>query len=140
MTHWSEEKFQEVQQRMNITQESISKSEARRLAIQIQDEPESTLSKNIRQWAKDKGYPALVLRQSIKARGLITPGWPDVTLALPKGKTLYLELKRAKGGTLKDNQKLIAQELLTLKHLWFQVKTWKAFLEIVNDPRPMSSL
>ena len=128
MTHWSEEQFQEVQTRINILQASIDAKAPQ----QNQDESESTLSKAIRQWAKDHGYPALVLRQSIKARGFITPGWPDVTISLPNGKTLHLELKRAKGGTLKDNQKLIAQQLLTLKHLWFQVKTWKQFLEIVG--------
>ena len=118
MTHMTETEYQQV----------LSKSEMRRLEIQ---EPESTLSKDVRKWAAAQGYPALVCRQSIKARGFLTPGWPDVTLILPK-RIVFLELKSKTGG-LRENQKLIAQQILTLGHEWHKIKTWKEFEEIVRE-------
>ena len=119
MTHYTETEYQGL----------LSKSVIRRYDIQ---DPEATLSKDIRGWAKKQGYPALVLRQSIKARGFITPGWPDVTLILPN-RILFLELKAPKGGTLRENQRLIAQMIRTLGHEWHKVKTWKEFMEIIGE-------
>ena len=130
MTHYTDQEFLEVQRRMNITQESISQSELRRLDIQ---DPESTLSKDARKWAIAQGYPALILRQSKKVRGLIPPGWTDGVIAMPEGKTLWLEFKVPGKGRMGDDQKLMAQQLLTLGHRWFEVKTWKQFMEIVNE-------
>ena len=122
MTHMSEQEFLDVQRRINILQESLDKS----------DEPESTLSKDVRKWAVAQGYPALILRQSKKVRGLIPPGWTDGIIAMPEGRTLWLELKVPGKGRMSDDQKLMAQQLLTLKHEWYEVKTWKRFMEIVG--------
>ena len=106
MTHMTDQEFQEVQNRMNITQDSLSKSQLRRLAIQQQEEPESTLSKDIRKWAIAQGYPALILRQSKKVRGLIPPGWTDGIIAMPEGRTLWLELKVPGTGRMSDDRNL----------------------------------
>lgn len=92
--------------------------------------PESILQAKIVKWAKGKGYPCLSLKQSKKARGYIIPGWPDITLALPGGRTVWIELK-AKKGVLKEDQKLIALMLLKLGHEWYVLRSFRKFLEII---------
>ena len=42
-----------------------------------------------------------------------------------------MELK-SKHGYLKDEQKKMALMMLQLRHEWYQVKSYKRFLEIVN--------
>lgn len=39
--------------------------------------PESKLAGKVMKWAKDNGFPHHCNRQTIRARGLLTPGWPD---------------------------------------------------------------
>jgi hypothetical protein len=93
--------------------------------------PESILSGKIKRWAKDHGFVAQVSRQSKNARGLLVRGLPDVILALPGGVTLWIELKSQKG-RLKKEQKQIALQLMACGHRWYQVRSYKRFLEIVN--------
>jgi len=95
-----------------------------------QDAPESSLQKKINQWARDNGYPYLSFRQSLKARGFLLPGWPDVTLILPN-RILFLELK-AKKGYLSKVQKELRQQITYLGHEYHVVRTFKRFLEIVS--------
>ena len=93
--------------------------------------PESTLQGKITAWAKERAFPCLSFRQSKKAKGFLTPGTPDIILALPKGQVLWLELKSSKG-SLREDQKLMAQELLYLKHKWHCLKSYRKFLDIVG--------
>ena len=99
------------------------------------DEPESTLQKKITQWCRERGYPCLSFRQSPKVKGVITPGWPDLTLCLEGGRTLFIELKRKKGGYLSEKQKAMSLMLNYLQHEWYQVKTWKRFMEIIEEEK-----
>lgn len=39
--------------------------------------PESRLAGKIMKWAKDHGYPCQCFRQSQKAKGFLTKGFPD---------------------------------------------------------------
>ena len=96
------------------------------------DEPESTLQKRIVAWCKARGYPCLSFRQSPKVKGIITPGWPDLTIAMEAGRTLYIELKRRKGSYLSDKQKSLALMLKMCGHEWYIVKTFKEFEKIIN--------
>jgi predicted Holliday junction resolvase-like endonuclease len=58
------------------------------------------------------------------------PGWPDITLCLPEGRVLFLELKTGKG-RMSEDQKQIARSMLFFKHEWHVVRSFKRFLEIV---------
>lgn len=96
--------------------------------------PESELAHKIRAYAKQKGYPCLIFPQSKKLSWFIPEGYVDVVLSIPRGITLYLELKAAKG-VRGDNQKLMAAMLLQLGHKYNKIKSFKAFLQIIakND-------
>ena len=96
------------------------------------DPPEKVLQGKITAWAREHGYPCLSFRQSPKAKGFLLPGWPDISLALPDGKVLFLELKTKKG-YLRKEQEQIRKELLYLKHHYHICRTWKRFLEIIED-------
>jgi len=88
--------------------------------------PESKLQAKIQKWAKDKGFPVFHDRSRKKN----VPGWPDITLCLPKGVVLYLELKSARG-VLQAEQKQIRQQMIYLKHNYYVVKSYKQFQEII---------
>lgn len=93
--------------------------------------PESVLQSKIVRWCRDWARPVLSFRQSVKARGFITPGWPDMTIAMPGGRTLWLELKAEKG-VVKEDQRAIHLQLMALGHEVHVVKSYRRFLEIVN--------
>ena len=113
-----------------------SEEQLRRYRINLDDdagETESPLQSKIVQWAHDNGYPCHAHPQSrsyVKAhtRG---EGWPDVTISLPGGRTVYLELK-AKGGVMREGQIVMSLKMMQLKHEYYRVKTWKRFMEIVE--------
>lgn len=94
------------------------------------EEPESTLSKKIRKHCKDNGWIALILPQNKLLAWFIPEGWPDGVIALPHGRIVWLELK-AKKGELQEKQRLTGSMLRFLGHEFYQVKTWKRYLEIV---------
>jgi VRR-NUC domain. len=115
MIHWTEA---ELQQHMKAQQKPDT------------DEPESSLSKRIRLWAKVSGHPCQVLRQSKRAKGLLEPGWPDVTLVMKK-RILFLELKTNKG-RLSEAQKQIKLQMMALGAEYYVVRSFIQFLEIVT--------
>ena len=92
---------------------------------------ESVLQGKIVKWCKDRGYPCLSFRQSRKAKGFLTPGWPDITIAHSDRRVIFIELKSGKGA-LRETQKIMALQLLQLGHEWHQCKSFKHFLEIVG--------
>jgi hypothetical protein len=51
---------------------------------------------------------------------------------MPGGKVLFLELK-AKSGRLSGAQRSVAMQLLALGHRWHEVRSFKAFLLLIND-------
>lgn len=93
--------------------------------------PESNLQKKIVAWAKSKGYPCLSFKQSKQAKGYLLPGYPDITLFLPAGRVILLELKSEKG-VLREKQKELGIIFLHLGYQWYCIKSFKRFLEIVN--------
>lgn len=94
------------------------------------DGPESKLSKKIRGYCKDHGYPAQINRQSPKAKGLLEPGWPDVTMCM-HDRVLFLELKTGKG-KLSEDQVKIKLQFLALGQEWHEVQSYRQFLDIVE--------
>ena len=95
--------------------------------------PESDLQKKIVAWAKNKGYPCLSFKQSRKAIGYLLPGYPDITLFLPAGRVILLELKSEKG-ILKDKQRELGIIFLHLGYTWAVCRSFKQFLKIIDNP------
>lgn len=139
MTHWSEEQLTEYMTRTRrgpTPGVSFPPSSVRRTPAEceIPDEgPESRLQARIVAWAREWGRPCLSFRQSRQARGFLTPGWPDVTIAMPGGRTLYLELKTAKG-IVKEEQRQIHLQLMALGHEVHVIRSYRAFLEVLRKP------
>jgi len=92
---------------------------------------ESVLSNKIRQYCEKMGYPCLIFRQSKQVKGLVPAGWPDCSIALPGGRTVWIELKN-KAGRLSDEQKMYKLMFMALGHEWYEVRSYKRFLEIVE--------
>lgn len=92
---------------------------------------EATLQKKIVAHAKGKGWPCLSFRQSKKARGYLEPGWPDLTLCLPEGRVIFIELK-SKTGVWGGKQRLIFNMLRHLEHEIYIVKSFKRYMEIIG--------
>lgn len=90
--------------------------------------PESELQSKIIKWSLDKGYPVFHDRSRKKN----IPGWPDLTICLPKGIVLFLELKSAKGIMRKEQSEIRAQ-MKYLKHRHSVVKSYKQFLTIIME-------
>ena len=93
--------------------------------------PESVLQGKITKWAKDNGHPCLSFRQSRKAKGFIPIGWPDITLFLPEGRVVLIELKSATG-ELRKEQKELRMIFNYLNHEYHKIKSFKRFLEVIN--------
>jgi len=92
--------------------------------------PEARLSGKIQKYCKDKGYPCQINRQSRKASGMLTPGWPDCTILAPGGRVLLVELKAAKG-RMSDEQKRLKLQAMALGHEVHEVRSFRKFLEII---------
>jgi len=93
--------------------------------------PESDLQNKIVAWAKNKGYPCLSLRQSKNAKTMLTPGWPDVVLALPAKRVVFIELK-SKKGRLSAEQKNMKIMFLYLQQEWYEIRSFSKFLEVIE--------
>jgi hypothetical protein len=117
-----------------LAKQSIStyKVEYEPVDIQVDEGSEARLQNKITKWAYEHGYPCQSNRQTSKARGLLTPGWPDVCLILPRRRVLFIECKSAKG-IMRDEQKHLRQRFIFLGHEYHLVKSFRRFLELVND-------
>ena len=124
MTHMTEETYLEVQHRMHTLNESIDKSS------ESINELESGLSKWLRGYCKDHGYPALIFPQTQDVRNFLPAGWPDAEIIV-YNRTIYMELKRPQGGRKSPKQKEMAIMFLHLGHKIHEVKTRKRAIEIL---------
>ena len=88
---------------------------------------ESELQKKCIQYCKHQGWPVFHDR----SRHVNEPGWPDLTVYLPNGKTVLVELK-AKAGKLRKEQKELKLRLHFLGHTVHVVKSFKKFVSILE--------
>ena len=88
---------------------------------------ESELDKNIAAYCRDKGY----YHFHDRSRGVNKSGHPDWIICMPKGRTVWIECK-AKGGTFKESQKMVAAQLLGMRHEWYECRSYKRFLDIIE--------
>lgn len=121
LTRWTDARLAEHQAKM----------QAQKGSEQADEGPESRLQGKITKWARDNGYPCLSLPSSPKLRGLILPGWPDVTLVV-KDRIIFFELK-SKKGRLREKQKKMALMFHYFGHTIHKVKSYKKFLEIIAN-------
>jgi Holliday junction resolvase-like predicted endonuclease len=117
---------------MRWTPEQLAEFEARRKITSEVDvandpAPESQLERKIEQWLTEHGIAWIHDR----SRGANRPGQPDIIAAMPHGATLWLELKSAQG-RLSAEQKTFRLLLLQRDHLWYEVRSFRAFLEIAG--------
>lgn len=89
--------------------------------------PESDLQNKIEKYCEEHGY----LFFHDRSRGKNEPGFPDLVIAMPEGRTLWLECK-SKTGRMSDDQKRWRLMLLYMKHEHHQVKSYRVFLKIVG--------
>jgi len=60
-------------------------------------------------------------------------GFPDISLMLPEGKVLHLELKRPNGGVQSKEQKEIEQILILLNHQYYIVRSVDEVFKLIAD-------
>ena len=88
---------------------------------------ESVLQAKIAKWAKERGFPCF--HDYSKRKNM--RGWPDLTICMPDGVVLFIELKASKGRMSKE-QKHLQQILLYLGHNYYEIRSYKRFLEVVK--------
>jgi hypothetical protein len=125
---WTEEQAKDYMAEYIVAQALHTPPGSTQLAGEADSGRESKLQSKAIKWANDKGYPVFHDRSRKKN----IPGWPDLTICLPKGITLFLELKSAKG-VLRKEQAEIRQQMMYLGHHYFIVKSFKQFLLIVTE-------
>jgi hypothetical protein len=126
--NWTEEELIAYQERQSRHKGGIP-IDVNNIVPEIEPDPgpEHNLQDRIEGYCRDHAIPFFHDR----SRRMNTPGFPDLIIALPGGKTLWLELK-SKTGRLDPDQKKWRLMLLRLNHEWYQVKSFRSFLRIVN--------
>ncbi len=100
---------------------------------QADEGTESELQSKIKLFCKQKGWPILSFPKTPKIKRFLPPGWPDDTIIMPH-KVLFLEDK-TKTGRLSTEQKLMKSMFRYLGHEIHEVKSYKAFLDIVAEEK-----
>lgn len=133
MSHMSEEDFAELQRRRHVLQQSRDCSNPDYfINAKAADVPESVLQSSIKTYCKHKGWPCLSFPQTPAVRKFLPPGWWDITIKLPKGVTLDIEVKKVKGGRMSDKQKLMTNMLSQLGHTVHKIDTWEGFDKLIE--------
>ena len=118
---WSQEQLdQYLMAKTSVTTNQTVKIEADLI-------PESKLQEKVERYLREKNYYFFHDR----SRGVNKPGHPDIVAALPGGRVLWLELKTSKGKMSKE-QKSTRLTLLALEQKFYEIRSFKAFLEVIN--------
>lgn len=70
-------------------------------------------------------YRAMTVAKRLKAEGVV-PGVPDLMILTPSGKSIFVEMKRQKGGSLSAKQKDVINKI---ERLGFPVSVCKGALD-----------
>ena len=124
MTRWDESQYQAYLAKRQTYDKTCDKD-------MPDPGPESELAKKICRWLTAKGYPYQYNRQTAHAIGLLTPGWPDITIMAPGGRVIFIELKAGKG-RLSEEQKRLHLMAYHLGHDVYEVRSFKRFLTIME--------
>ena len=93
--------------------------------------PESELQAKIKADCKTKGWPVLAFPETKQVMTFLPPGWPDLTIILPWGTVLFIELK-AKRGRLSSKQCLLRGMFGYLGHTIHEIRSFKRYAEITE--------
>ena len=126
MTRWTNEQYQEYLEKTKAVVDWAQSSPHK-----PDPGPESTLQGKIMVYCKEHGYPCLSFRQTARVRGVVTPGWPDMTIVIP-GKVVFVELKSATGG-LRMDQAAIKRQMTYLGMPVHVIRSYRSFLGVMND-------
>jgi len=113
---WSKERLLEYQARNN---KLVSDNKP-------DDGLECELDRKIIKYCEDHGFYYFHDR----SRGINKKGFLDFVIALPKGRTVYIENK-SKTGRFSPEQKLNIVKLTGLGHEVYECRSYKKFLEII---------
>lgn len=118
---------------MRWTPEQLEQYHARR-SVKTQPDPctpdlgpEKDLQAKAEKLCLERGYHFFHDR----SRGANVPGQTDLVIAMPKGRTLWVELK-SKHGRLSANQKRVRMILSALGHEWHEVRSYQQFIIILD--------
>ena len=96
------------------------------------DISESALQSKIRTYSKAKGWPEpLIFRQTRAVIKLVPPGWPDCVIPIPHH-ILLVETKKPKTGKFSPAQKLTRLMFMALGLTIHEIRTYKAYMELVE--------
>lgn len=119
MMRWTDEQLQQYQaRRAPKTQPSRCVSDPG---------PEKDLQAKAEKLCREKGYHFFHDR----SRGANVPGQTDLVIAMPKGRTLWVELK-SRHGRLSADQKRVRMILSALGHEWHEVRSYQQFVTILD--------
>ena len=93
--------------------------------------PESKLQSKIKTHCKERGWPVLAFPQTKQVMTYLPQGWPDITIILPFGTVLFLELK-AERGRLSPEQNIMRSMFHYLGHTIHEVRSWKRYTQITE--------
>lgn len=119
---WTQEQLDQYRSKMCIKPEPV-KTEA-------DPGPESMLQEKIEKYLHECGYYFFHDR----SRGKNHAGHPDLVIALPGGKTIWIELK-SKHGRLSSEQSRTRQKLLFHGHEWHEIRSFKSFIDIITKAK-----
>jgi len=105
----------------SLPQHSLEHSE-------VFDGTENQLQKDAEQYLHLKGLEYLHMR---KCKGN-KKGWPDLTILLPNGKVVFVELK-VKGGRLRQEQKEFKQIAIQGNHEYHECRSMERLIQIIKE-------
>lgn len=76
------------------------------------------------------GFRNAIEAKRLKAEGVLA-GVADLVIMLPKGKSLYIEMK-VKGNRQTENQKVFQDKAITLGHLYTVCYSFEEFKEVIE--------
>jgi hypothetical protein len=127
--NWTAEQLAEYEEKQRRWDKTSSQTALQHASeVEADPGPESDLQSKCETYCEDHGYPFFHDR----SRGCNEPGFVDLVVALPRGRTLWLELK-SKNGRLSSDQQRWRRALLYLGHSWHSAHSYRRFLEIVAD-------
>jgi hypothetical protein len=94
----------------------------------VDDQPERALQDRLEAYCRENGLYAFHDRSRRKN----APGHPDLVIACPGGRVLWLELK-SRTGRLTADQKRVRLQLLCCGHEFHLIRSYRQFLDLVEE-------
>ena len=123
---WTEDQLLAYQLKAQLRNDQSSAN----MPVVVDDHPEKVLQDRAEEYCRENGYYAFHDR----SRGQNPAGFPDLVIALPKGRTVWIEFK-SKHGRLSGEQKTVRLQLMALGHEWYEIRSFRHFLSVLQEKR-----